>query len=475
MEALVRIPGCSEVVWDLFRALPTHLPEMALFYSSPITTRATLAAVTSMTKWLQARRHALVPQLAGLPIPAPVGEGLSANSPPNLWCDTIEYMLELADFSHQNLVRAAALLDPGSCTAAAATAAPAGRRSRAWRVEKTLLDRQSASTAQGGAVIQALATYKTQVLGNPQLLETILEKLQQGLAAQQHAAAVRQAASLAKQRGGDVVALTDQLQGIQVGSSTTSISSGGGKMGADDATASTLPQRTQMTDTTNSTSTASSAAGGALPVTPGDITVAANALLVACKAAGALCGVPQLLEYLSSALAMGRRLPGYPAPSPDEFSSKRTQLLANIQEVAEWGVLLHPLLVQLLPAEQGQVLVDLRSRLGDGGGNSSGGAAQQEGRRSSNNRLSAEEAAAVLAALQHVVIPGQPGCSNPRCCCLEGPSEAAVKTQVCAACRGVRYCSAACQKAHWRAGHKEACKAAQAAAKEAAAAGGKVA
>jgi hypothetical protein len=146
--------------------------------------------------------------------------------------------------------------------------------------------------------------------------------------------------------------------------------------------------------------------------------------------------------------------------------NKCADLSAAVQEVAEWAVLIHPLLVQLLPAEQGQVLVDLHGRLGGGGGGSSSSSSNRVGRQGGSiKKLLEEEVTAVLGALQHVVIPGQPGCSNPRCCCMEGINEAAMKTQVCAGCRGVRYCSAACQKAHWKAGHKEVCKAAQAAAK----------
>ena len=29
--------------------------------------------------------------------------------------------------------------------------------------------------------------------------------------------------------------------------------------------------------------------------------------------------------------------------------------------------------------------------------------------------------------------------------------------QICSACRAVRYCSAECQRAHWKKGHKRAC------------------
>jgi hypothetical protein len=51
-----------------------------------------------------------------------------------------------------------------------------------------------------------------------------------------------------------------------------------------------------------------------------------------------------------------------------------------------------------------------------------------------------------------------------------GSNDAGAKLKVCGACRGVRYCSLACQKAHWtHGGHKAACAAAVAAARGAAA------
>jgi hypothetical protein len=305
-----------------------------------------------------------------------------------------------------------------------------------------------------------------------------VQQLQQGLGAQQRAAAARQAAKLAKKQGGDVEALTEQLQALQAGASS---SSDAGPPGIADVCNSTLLGQALFGDAHADSSAAgasaarsssTSSACGVPPVTPGDVTVAANALLVACKAAGALCGVPELLGQ--ALLVTGDWATGEWAAGLAGFVEECRHLAAAVQEVAEWAVLLHPLLVQLLPAEQGQVLVDMQGRLvrGGTGSNRAGNQQQAQGGRGSRELLSGEEVAAVLGALQHVVIPGQPGCSNPRCCCLEGASEAEMKTQVCAGCRGVRYCSAACQKVHWRAGHKEVCKAAQAAAKAAAVGGG---
>ncbi len=53
-----------------------------------------------------------------------------------------------------------------------------------------------------------------------------------------------------------------------------------------------------------------------------------------------------------------------------------------------------------------------------------------------------------------------PCCSNPRCVELAGDSEAGVVLRRCGgACGGaVGYCCAACQRAHWAAGHREVCK-----------------
>jgi hypothetical protein len=49
-------------------------------------------------------------------------------------------------------------------------------------------------------------------------------------------------------------------------------------------------------------------------------------------------------------------------------------------------------------------------------------------------------------------------CSNRRCANLEGDSEAGLQLARCARCGAAWYCGAACQRAHWRAGHKEACR-----------------
>ncbi|KAG2497651.1 hypothetical protein HYH03_004390 [Edaphochlamys debaryana] len=62
-----------------------------------------------------------------------------------------------------------------------------------------------------------------------------------------------------------------------------------------------------------------------------------------------------------------------------------------------------------------------------------------------------------LAALQAEARALLPACANPACVNLAGESEADVKLQRCARCKGVSYCCRECQTAHWKAGHKAVC------------------
>ncbi len=49
-------------------------------------------------------------------------------------------------------------------------------------------------------------------------------------------------------------------------------------------------------------------------------------------------------------------------------------------------------------------------------------------------------------------------CGNPECVNFEGDAEGALKFRRCGGCGAVRYCGADCQRAHWRAGHREECR-----------------
>lgn len=50
------------------------------------------------------------------------------------------------------------------------------------------------------------------------------------------------------------------------------------------------------------------------------------------------------------------------------------------------------------------------------------------------------------------------GCWNPTCRCLDQDTEAAMVTRGCGGCRIARYCSARCQRADWRRGHRRVCR-----------------
>eukprot|EP00775_Hariotina_reticulata_P001971 gene1971-biopygen3474 len=82
--------------------------------------------------------------------------------------------------------------------------------------------------------------------------------------------------------------------------------------------------------------------------------------------------------------------------------------------------------------------------------------------------FTAEQTAAHLAALGESLccaVPVKWCCNNPNCLNLSQLSEQQLVcgtragiSPVCSGCRTARYCSAACQKAHWRS-HKAVCKA----------------
>lgn len=60
------------------------------------------------------------------------------------------------------------------------------------------------------------------------------------------------------------------------------------------------------------------------------------------------------------------------------------------------------------------------------------------------------------------LLPHLPGAASAhdmrRCCNLSGATEAGLRLQRCSGCDVARFCSEACHKAAWRAGHKGACK-----------------
>ncbi|GFR42603.1 hypothetical protein Agub_g3534 [Astrephomene gubernaculifera] len=50
------------------------------------------------------------------------------------------------------------------------------------------------------------------------------------------------------------------------------------------------------------------------------------------------------------------------------------------------------------------------------------------------------------------------GCGNPACVNVSGGSEGELPRRACGRCGAVSYCGPECQRAHWRAGHKDVCK-----------------
>ncbi len=64
----------------------------------------------------------------------------------------------------------------------------------------------------------------------------------------------------------------------------------------------------------------------------------------------------------------------------------------------------------------------------------------------------------LLPQCRAAALPRLRVCGNPRCSNFAGRSEGDLPLKQCGGCRAVRYCGAACQRAHWREGHKAECK-----------------
>lgn len=95
-----------------------------------------------------------------------------------------------------------------------------------------------------------------------------------------------------------------------------------------------------------------------------------------------------------------------------------------------------------------------------------GGGASAPANSANNAIAAASNASADPQPSPGVAEPAAPDEGNaevPRCCAACGTLEGVAgvgKLKSCSKCHSVRYCSAECQKAHWRA-HKPACSAAQ--------------
>jgi len=183
------------------------------------------------------------------------------------------------------------------------------------------------------------------------------------------------------------------------------------------------------------------------PTSEADLRVASTALLAACKAAGAVAQLPVLVEQLQGIMAQQ----SWAQETAGELNA--ADVTASCGLVADWALLLAPLLAVLLPAQQAAELMEAA-------------AGAQSDEVTHRAVRTPPNIARVLGLLGHVAAPGAPGCSHPGCCNLEGRSEGELPTLVCSKCRGARYCCREHQVAHWKAGHKEVCLAAQAAAQQ---------
>jgi hypothetical protein len=373
---------------------------------------------------------------------------------------------QLSCYAQQLMVRGVALLDASLGLAAAylGTRVTPGEDSRLAGLEELLVTRWRSPW--GG---EGFFPYLDLLADSPEQVEGILQQLTAGLREWQNASEVKRAAKLAEKMGaaGAAEELQQKLVSLWLEGGPSAVNTRSQQQGEN------------RQATSNSASRAASGAPGepagllrlmcevgALqeeevlaagdpaqwaaavgPPTSADRRVAITAVFMACKLAGALAKLPQLLEQVKRAAAQ--------QAWGQDLTSRTCLDLRPLQEncntLATWALLLAPVLELVMPAEQAAHLQE---------------AAASNSRSSSGQaEVNAEVASRVLGLLGHVGAPGAPGCSYPACCNLEGRSEVELPVQVCSKCHGVRYCCREHQVAHWKAGHKQECQSVQAAAK----------
>jgi hypothetical protein len=471
--------------------LPFRLPLLHVAASSPEGSRALLSAVTSAAKAQQAglvvisalvqTQGQVAPAAAGVvaAVPGRMGQAVAAQvlqQPAIKAHVALEGGLKLAYLVSDLMARAAALLDPVLAPLAAylaATQLPPGQDSKPWAVEAAL---SSTNWLSGASAFK----YHGQLVRDPQHMSGIMRDLTAALSLRQAAAVSKQAAKLVKKAGGgaeQAEQLRQQLQGMWLGRDEE----GPARPSATEqqpvaadrviCTSRTLAGTASTSRTVGRTSDASQlpgillwvCRGGLLnlnevlaagdpaawsaalgPTSDADLRVASTALLAACKAAGAVAQLPVLIEQLQPIMAQ------QPWGRDMAKNVQRTQTNNAWAAAADWALLLAPLLAVLLPAQQAAELQETAAEV-------------QRDDLTRGAVLTPATISQVLGLLGHVAAPGAPGCSYPGCCNLEGRSEAELRVLVCSKCKGARYCCREHQLAHWKAGHKEVCRAAQAA------------
>jgi hypothetical protein len=499
LEMILRTPAMLGPRIDLqclLDFLPRDTAGLHAAASSPKGSAALLSAITSAAKRQRVTQAALAALAQAGGVLAPAAAAVVVAVPGAMGCHLAEQLmqqpglilehafhlgLQLTDLAILMLSRAAALVDPMLAPAAAylATRLPPGQNHQLWGLEVLLTNPARAADGNGCAMpyVSILGAY----------VDGVLEQLEAAVACQQAGPAARQAAQLAKAAGGmaaEAELLRQQLQSMllerdaddgpgintqapgvperisadMLATMAASIDS----EDADDSPSAQLPLILGMLckrgllqlEEVLAAGDPAQWAAAVEPPSPADLQVAATALLAACKAAGAVAQLPQMLGRAQ--LAMAKQPWGEALLSqPSVTRTRLPYLQGRCSAVAEWAVLLVPLLKKLLPTE---LAAQLQQAAGSTpAGDQAGGAA---------TALTPESASRVLGLLGHVVVPGAPGCSYPGCCNLEGRTEAELPLQVCCKCKGVRYCCREHQVAHWKAGHKEVCQAAQAAAQQ---------
>jgi hypothetical protein len=502
LEVTLRTPTllhCEGGQLPLLYLLPHALPPLHALASSPGGSTALLSAITTAAKRQQALNTTLALLLREGGAPAPAAAAVKAAVPGAMGralakqlekqlATTVQHAsglgAALAETAEFMLTRAAALLDPVLAPAAAFLARhlPPGDDSLVAGLEAVL------------RMIPCRESPQRLMLLSPQHMAGVTEVLRSALAHQQAAPATKQAAKLAKKAGAgaaEAQELRQQLQDMWLGGSTAggSTSAGGAQQSnsadvlASLAASSLIDPNTYAASNSHGRPTAvcppgempifmrvlcdmgllprqqvlaagdpAQWAAAVRPPTPADLHVAGTALLVACKAAGAVAELPQLLESVS----------GFMGPAMSQLQKDLTNLRHSCSTVADWALLLAPILGLLLSAEQAADLEEAAASV-----DRDMQRAEEHARRTGMlPMLPAATVTKVLGLLGAVVPPGALGCSYPGCCNLEGPREKDLSVQACSKCRGVRYCCREHQVAHWKAGHKEVCKAAQAAARQ---------
>jgi hypothetical protein len=405
--------------------------------------------------------------------------------------------LQLSEMAIRFMARAAALLDPVLAPLAAYLAATRllpGQDGKPWAVEAVL---------HGGTWLagekQVSFHYQGLLVEDKLHMSGMMQELSAALALQQAAAVQKQANKLAKAAGGgaaEAEQLRQQLQRMWLGGGRDAPAGLDGTEQEQLATGQVAVEPVGGTSSScaggsSSSSSSSSVAGAGAasaevklphilqrscangilkqeeilaagdpsrwstslgPTTEEDLRVASTALLAACKAAGAVAQLQLLMQQLQPVLAQqpwGQGMVTGPTAMPH---CDPMHIYVICRDVADWALLLAPLLAVLLPAQQAAELQEV--------------AAGVKREMKGIAMLSPTMTARVLGLLGHVMVPGAPGCSYPGCCNMEGRSEAELATQVCSKCRGARYCCRDHQVAHWKAGHKEVCRAAQAVAQQ---------